>query len=141
MICRIEVEGCDRCGKDTLVGYLDYLSNRQIPVGSRGLLSTLVYNDIYNRFMSTERQKEMIEGNKETLIVVLSANIEDIRIRCKMSHEQEIDIMRDLSKFYEYGNKLQELGLKVLFYNTTEKTPYRIANDILDKIQNHEEEL
>ena len=141
MICRIEVEGADRCGKDTLVGYLDYMSNRQIPVSSRGLLSTLVYNDIYNRFMSTERQKEMIDGNKETLIVLLYGYSDDIKLRCKITHEPEIDVIRDMNTFYEYGLKLQEQGLKVLFYNTSEKTPYEIAKDVINKIQNDKEEI
>lgn len=141
MICRIEVEGADRCGKDTLVGYLDYMSNRQMPIGSRGLLSTFVYNDIYNRFMSVERQKEMIEGNKETLIVLLYGYPEDINLRCKITHEPSVDVVRDMNKFYEYALKLQEAGLKVLFYNTSERTPYEIARDVMDKIKNHEEEI
>lgn len=141
MICRIEVEGADRCGKDTLVGYLDYMSNRQIPVSSRGLLSTLVYNDIYNRFMSTERENEMIKGNEETLIVLLYGYSEDIELRCKITKEPPVDVIRDMNKFYEYAIKLQELGMKVLIYNTSEKTPYKIAKDIIDKIKNHEEEI
>lgn len=141
MICRIEIEGADRCGKDTLVGYLDYMSNRQLPICSRGLLSTLVYNDIYNRFMSVEREKDMIEGNKETLIIVLYGDVEDINLRCKISHEPVFDILRDMTKFTEYAHKLSEQGLKVLFYNTSEWTPYRIAKNVIHQIQNNEEEI
>ena len=72
MIARVEIEGLDRSGKDTLVGYIDYMSGRMIPVSSRGLLSTLAYNTIYSRFMSDKREKEMIKGNKETLIILLA---------------------------------------------------------------------
>ena len=135
MICRIEVEGVDRSGKDTLVGYLDYMSNRQIPISSRGLLSTLVYNDIYNRFISKDREQKLINGNKETLIVVLYGNPDDILIRCKMSNEPKIDIERDINKFFEYGIKLEDEGLNVLYYNTTKETPYNIALDIINKLK------
>lgn len=135
MICRIEVEGADKCGKDTLVGYLDYMSNRQIPISSRGLLSTLVYNDIYNRFMSTERQNQMIKGNEETLIVLLYGNPDDINLRCKITKEPEVDIIRDMQKFYEYAIKLKTLGMHVLTYNTTESTPYKIAKDVLKYVE------
>ena len=92
MIARVEIEGIDRAGKDTLVGYLDYMSNRQIPICSRGLLSTLAYNTIYSRFMSDKREKEMIKCNKETLIILLYADVEDLEIRYKMSNEQMINM-------------------------------------------------
>ena len=135
MICRIEVEGADRCGKDTLVGYLDYMSNRQMPVGSRGLLSTLVYNDIYSRFMSDNKRNKMIDGNAETLIVVLYGEPEDIKLRCKITHEPPVDVIRDMNKFYEHAMILKELGLHVLMYNTTNITPYKIAQEVIRYIE------
>lgn len=140
MICRIEVEGVDRSGKDTLVGYLDYMSNRQIPISSRGILSTLVYNDIYSRFMSSEREKQLLEGNKETLVVLLYANKKDIEIRCKISKEQPYNIEEHITKFFEYGRMLENNGIKVVYYNTSENTPFSIANEIIALLQSEVEE-
>ena len=135
MICRIEVEGIDRTGKDTLVGYLDYMSNRQLPICSRGLLSTLAYNAIYSRFMSDSREKEMIKGNKETLIVLLYADIEDLEIRYKMSNEQMINIQREMTVFEDYAGFLKNEGINVLKFNTTEMTPYKISEEIIKYIK------
>ena len=131
MICRIEVEGLDRTGKDTLVGYLDYMSNRLMPVSSRGLLSTLAYADIYGRWLPMEKIDKMCEGNKETLVVMLTADLEDLKIRHQINHHPAIDIMRDYKAFNRWRDFIQSRGVTVLEYNTTYMTPYEIAKNVL----------
>lgn len=135
MICRIEVEGIDRTGKDTLVGYLDYMSNRQMPVGSRGILSTLAYNCIYDRFMSDHTEKEMISGNRNTLVVLLYGEPEDLEIRYKMSNERMVNMQREMTVFEDYAGLLQQNGVRVLKFNTSQKTPYMIATEVIDYIK------
>lgn len=129
MICRIEVEGVDRTGKDTLVGYLDYLSGRTMPVGSRGILSTMAYADLYNR--EIPNLDGMIDGNRTTLVVLLSANEEDLELRLKMSHHPNIDIGLEQEIFARQADILENEGIPVLRYNTSYNTPYAIAKEVI----------
>lgn len=129
MICRIEVEGVDRTGKDTLVGYLDYLSGRTMPVGSRGILSTMAYADLYSREIPD--LDGMIDGNRTTLVVLLSANEEDLELRLKMSHHPNIDIGLEQEIFARQADILENEGIPVLRYNTSYNTPYAIAKEVI----------
>lgn len=130
MIARVEIEGLDRTGKDTLVGYVDYMSGRMIPVCSRGLMSTIAYADVYNRFMSTEFTNQLLDANKETLVVYLTCDRKDLELRFKISHHEPIDFDKH-EKAFNYAKRMI-LGSDILFYefNTTEQTPYQIAEMI-----------
>lgn len=135
MICRIEVEGIDKTGKDTLVGYLDYMSGRTIPVGSRGILSTLAYADIYNRVIALPKEREMIYGNINTLIVYLEAEIPDLEIRYKITNEKMLDMEQHIKIFRRYANRLSKMGIKVLRFNTSKLTPYQIAQEVINCVE------
>lgn len=130
MIARVEIEGLDRTGKDTLVGYVDYMSGRMIPVSSRGLMSTIAYAEVFNRFMSAEFTNKLLEANKETLVVYLTCNRKDLELRHKISHHEPIDFDKH-EKAFTYAKRMI-LGSDILFYefNTTEQTPYQIAEMI-----------
>lgn len=127
MIARVEIEGLDRTGKDTLVGYVDYMSGRMIPVCSRGLMSTIAYAEVFNRFMSTEFTNKLLEANKDTLVVYLTADRKDLELRHKISHHEPINFDKH-EKAFQYAKRCI-LGTDILFYefNTTEQTPYQIA--------------
>lgn len=131
MISRIEIEGVDKTGKDLLAGYIDRLSNRRYVVNARGLLSMMVYSDIYNR--NYDYQKEL-EDNKNTLVVYLKADIEDLQIRHKLSNEPKIDIERDMKVFDDYVEVFLEKGIRVLTFDTSKETPYSIAKAVLEYI-------
>ena len=135
MIARVEIEGLDRSGKDTLVGYIDYMSGRMIPVSSRGLMSTIAYADVYNRFMSTESINKLLDANKETLVVYLTADRKDLELRHKISHHEPIDFDTH-EKAFQYAKELI-LSKDILFYefNTTEQTPYQIAEMVCTIIE------
>lgn len=130
MIARVEIEGLDRTGKDTLVGYVDYMSGRMIPVSSRGLMSTIAYAEVFNRFMSTEFTNKLLDANKETLVVYLTCDRKDLELRHKISHHEPIDFNKH-EKAFTYAKRMI-LGSDILFYefNTTEQTPYQIAEMI-----------
>lgn len=131
MISRIEIEGVDKTGKDLLAGYIDRLSNRRYVVNARGLLSMMVYSDIYNR--NYDYQKEL-EDNKNTLVIYLKADIEDLQIRHKLSNEPKIDIERDMKVFDDYVEVFLEKGIRVLTFDTSKETPYSIAKAVLEYI-------
>lgn len=131
MISRIEIEGVDKTGKDLIVGYIDRLSNRRYVVNARGLLSMMVYSDIYNRGYDYSKE---LEDNKNTLVVYLKADIEDLQIRHKLSNEPKIDIERDMKVFDDYVEVFLEKGIRVLKFDTSKETPYSIAKAVLDYI-------
>lgn len=135
MISRIEIEGIDKTGKDTLVGYIDYMSGRSIPVGSRGILSTLAYNLIYDR-NNTKNYDRLCEDNKNTLIVLLTADTEDLEIRYKITHEPKIDMTKQWAIFEGLARGLENHnGINVVRYNTTYMTPYQIAQEIIELLE------
>ena len=131
MVTRIEIEGVDKTGKDLIAGYIDRLSNRRYVVHARGLLSMMVYSDIYDRHYDYSKE---LEDNKNTLVVYLTANIEDLQIRHKLANEPKIEIARDMKVFNDYLEVFKNKGIRTLEYNTSIMTPYQIAKDILEYI-------
>ena len=136
MISRIEIEGVDKTGKDLIAGYIDRLSNRRYVVNARGLLSMMVYSDIYNRGYNYENE---LKDNKNTLVVYLTAEKEDLEIRHKLSNEPKIDIERDLKVFEDYAEVFEKAGITVLKCNTSHMTPYNVAKFVLSYIKSEEE--
>lgn len=136
MITRIEIEGVDKTGKDLLAGYIDRLSNRRYIVHARGLLSMMVYSDIYDRGYDYSKE---LEDSKNVLVIYLSANKEDLEIRHKLSNEPKIDIERDMKVFEDYVKVLKEKGIEVYTYNTSYHTPYEIAKKVITYLEEENE--
>lgn len=135
MINRVEIEGLDRTGKDTLAGYIDYMSNRTMVVKTRGVLSNLAFGTVFDRHIPEKRVQQMIEGNKDTLIVFLTANLDDWKIRMEMSHHPEVNDIGHTVAFTYWKQQLRQGGIKILEYNTTDETPYRIAEKVMTIIE------
>lgn len=135
MIARVEIEGIDRTGKDTLMRYIDYMSNRTMVVKTRGLMSNIAYADLYNRFLSTQYVNQLLEANKETLIVYLTADKEDWEVRMKIAGHEHLDFAKNEMAF-EYAKRVIR-GANILFFefNTTKQTPYQIAEMVMTIIR------
>lgn len=135
MIARVEIEGIDRTGKDTLMRYIDYMSNRTMVVKTRGLMSNIAYADLYNRFLSTQYVNQLLEANKETLIVYLTADKADWEVRMKIAGHENLDFTRNEMAF-EYAKRVIR-GTDILFFefNTTKQTPYQIAEMVMTIIR------
>ena len=135
MIARVEIEGIDRTGKDTLMRYIDYMSNRTMVVKTRGLMSNIAYADLYNRFLSTQYVNQLLEANKETLIVYLTADKEDWEVRMKIAGHEHLDFTKNEMAF-EYAKRVIR-GANILFFefNTTKQTPYQIAEMVMTIIR------
>ena len=131
IIDRIEIEGIDKTGKDTLAKYIDYLSGRKYVINVRGILSQIAYSKIYNRNYDYDKN---IEGNKGTIIILLHANMDDLNVRYKITNEPDIDKSRDMKVFDDTATYLRQQGIEVWEYNTSCKTPYMIAKEILSCI-------
>ena len=106
------------------------MSGRMLPVCSRGLMSTIAYAEVFNRFMSTEYINKLLDANKETLVVYLTAYRKDLELRHKISHHEPIDFDKH-EKAFQHAKRVI-LDSDILFYefNTTEQTPYQIAEMI-----------
>lgn len=125
----IFIDGIDRCGKNTLVKYIQYLSNHRYMVYDRGLLSNVTYARMFNR------NSYDLEQYKPFVFVYLTCDKSDWEIRCKLTNEPPIDYDKHKAEF-DYTAKQFELnGFKLLRYNTSELTPYSIAKDIISKME------
>lgn len=132
MITRIDIDGVDRTGKDTLCQYISILSNYKYIINTRGILSQLVYNEIHQRDVDYTNE---VADNLNTLIIYLEADIEDLAIRAKTTNEPPRDFRRDRDVFRSYAAVLKNEGIEVWKYNTSLDTPYQIAKNILYRLE------
>lgn len=124
----IELDGCDRTGKDTVLRYLEILTNYKYSINVRGYLSQKVYSKKYNRNYLYD--EESLSRNR--LYVLLWANEEDLKIRGLLTSEKENDYINDTVRFMEESDRLTEKGYKTLSCNTSYYSPYRIARRIIE---------
>lgn len=128
---KVALDGIDKSGKDTICGYLDYLSGRRLDVKSRGVLSLIAYAKYYNR------DYEYQLSEKDRIIVFIDVDKEDWEIRCKMSNEPKIDYEKSYECF-EYA--IQQLkDCHFLRFNSSKLTPYQIAKSIMSYLDNLED--
>lgn len=129
----ITIDGVDKTGKNLLHRYLEKLTNYKYVMTDRGILTQLAYNEKFGR-----GYKYNLEDYKNNIIVYLTAEDQDLEIRCKVTNEPKFDIPGDKALFEKHLKTLEEEGFEVIRYNTTDLTPYRIAEDlavILKKIE------
>ena len=132
----IFVEGIDKTGKDTLVRYINELTNYKHCVLTRGPLSTTAYAYKYKR---NDYDDSYIRTVRHSLIVFLTASIEDLNIRFKLTNEPEINKDEDKKLFDATAKALrQRYGLKILNFDTSKLTPYIIAKKIKNYLEEEE---
>ena len=124
-------DGIDKCGKDTIAKYFDYINRGRFIVKSRGIMSLWAYNKLYAR----NRQYNIDEST--TLNVYLTVNYEDWKIRCKMNNEPIIDYDSNVKVFDDIYDELLNKNVTILKFDTSTMTQYEIAKAILGYI-NHE---
>lgn len=123
----IFVEGIDKTGKDTVVRYINELTNYEHCVMSRGPLSSAVYAKKFNR----EFDDSCIQMVKDALFIYLTADTEDLDIRFKLTNEPEINKDDDKKLFYDVlKTYVDKYDLKVQRVNTSNHTPYEIAKAV-----------
>lgn len=130
----IFIDGIDKAGKDLIAQYVIKLSNYKYIVNGRGIISQLAYGELHNR-----NYKYCIEQQKNIINVFLDVNEEDWMIRCEINKEPMIDYINHRSKFLDAYYKFKEYKYPVIYFNTSDMTPYQIAEEIIkyaDKLNN-----
>lgn len=131
------LDGIDKSGKDTILGYIDLLSNHKYVINSRGILSQIAYSKLYNRdFVYDLSTQEYIVN------VLLTVNKNDWEIRCKLTNEPKIDFIENSNAFIDAFKILKDTKLPICTFNTSDYTPYMIAREIIQYMNtlNGEEE-
>jgi len=64
------------------------------------------------------------------LVVFLDVSNDDHKIRCAINHEPKINVDKDRAAYYRYIEEFEKLGITVLKFNTSEKTPMQIAKEV-----------
>lgn len=124
----INVDGIDKSGKDTLVQYLTLLSDFKYMVHSRGIISQIAYNKLYDRHFTYDSKKQ-----KNVINVYLTVDKDDWNIRCKLTNEPYIDYDKN-TEYFNTTKTLLNDDFIIYEYNTSTMTPYQIALDVLNKV-------
>lgn len=133
----LTIDGIDRTGKDTLHKYIERLSNFRYVINTRGILTQIAYNLKFDRGYTYD-----LDEYKNDVIIYLTAEPDDLEVRFKMTGEPKLNanktlkegIEEDIDLFNGIIYSLKEKGYTVLEYNTSFTTPYRIALDIIDEL-------
>ena len=129
------IDGIDKTGKDTLLGFIDLLSNHKYVINVRGMLSQLAFAELFNREYNYD-----ISIQQYILNVLLTANKEDWEVRCKLTKEPKINYEINCIAFEKAYKLLKENNLPVVRYNTSEMTPFMIAKEIIKYLEKLDEE-
>lgn len=120
----LEIDGQDKVGKDTVLRYIELLSNYKYVIKSRGILSQLVYNDKFNRQYDYSLYYK-------PFVVLLTADPVDLHVRHKIAKEPKSNIAKDAEAFSAYANLLRRKGIRVVEFNTSEISAMQIAKEAI----------
>ena len=143
-VFNVELEGIDKCGKDTLRNTLLSVFPNVCSIKARGILSQLAYQQLYNRPWSYPVTEGYI---RNTLIVKLDVDKEDWFNRLKASNEIEnnakrsdVDFVADYDRhtkvFEDAWNYLRSLDITkdyqdhFICFNTSKQSVLEIAAQI-----------
>lgn len=131
-VFNIELDGIDKCGKDSVRPYVFYLEPGKYLCRARGLISQIAYAKLYKRNI----EWDSADYAKNTLFVLLEVDKQDWEIRCKLTNEPNTGFtyeeMTQAFKLalYELKERFDVPENHILVFNTSEYTPYAIADEI-----------
>ena len=131
-VFNIELDGIDKCGKDSVRPYVFYLEPGKYLCRARGLISQIAYAKLYKRDILWDGE----DYAKSTLFVLLEVDKKDWEIRCKLTNEPNsgftYEEMTQAFKLalYELKERFNVPENHILVFNTSEYTPYAIADEI-----------
>lgn len=131
-VFNIELDGIDKCGKDSVKPYVFYLEPGKYLCRARGLISQIAYAKLYKRNIEWDGA----DYAKSTLFVLLEVDKQDWEIRCKLTNEPNTGFtyeeMTQAFKLalYELKERFDVPENHILVFNTSEYTPYAIADEI-----------
>lgn len=136
-VFNIELDGIDKCGKDSVRPYIFYLEPGKYLCRARGLISQIAYAKLYKRNIDWDA----IDYVKNTLFVLLEVDKKDWEIRCKLTNEPNTsftyDEMTQAFKLalYELKERFNVSENQILVFNTSEHTQYEIAGEIVEHLK------
>lgn len=131
-VFNIELDGIDKCGKDSIRPYVFYLEPGKYLCRARGLISQIAYAKLYKRNIEWDGANYA----KNTLFVLLEVNKHDWEIRCKLTNEPNTGFTyKEMTQafklaLYELKERFDIPENHILVFNTSEYTPYAIADEI-----------
>lgn len=132
-VFNIEFDGIDKCGKDTVKSQIWYFAPGMYLPRARGLISQLAYAKLYKRDVNYNIERGYVMN---TLFVLLEVDKQDWEIRCKLTNEPNTGFtyeeMTQAFKLalYELKERFDVPENQILVFNTSEYTPYIIADEI-----------
>lgn len=126
----LEIDGQDKVGKDTVLRYIELLSNYKYVIKSRGILSQLVYNDKFGRLYNYSLCYK-------PFVVLLTADTTDLYVRHRIAHEPKSNIVKDSEAFLAYADMLRKKGVQVVEFDTSKATAIQIAKDVIWLFENY----
>lgn len=131
-VFNIELDGIDKCGKDSVRPYIFYLEPGKYLCRARGLISQIAYAKLYKR----DIEWDGTDYAKNTLFVLLEVDKHDWEIRCKLTNEPNTGFTYEemtqafMLALYEVKERFNVPENQILVFNTSEYTPYTIADEI-----------
>lgn len=135
-VFNVELDGIDKCGKDSIRPYIFHLAPGKYLCRARGLLSQLAYAKLYKRDIDWDA----MSYTKNTLFVLLDVKEEDWQIRCKITNEPDTGFtFEEMRKaFFETVDEMQMRfnipNSQMIILNTSRVTPYEIAAIICNRL-------
>lgn len=135
-VFNIELDGIDKCGKDSIRPYVFYLEPGKYMCRSRGLISQIAYAKLYNR----DFDWDAVDYVKNTLFVLVEVDKRDWMIRCKLTNEPDTGFTyEEMQKafrdaVYELKERFCVRDSRILVINSSDYTPYLIAKKIVHQL-------
>lgn len=136
-IFNVELDGIDKCGKDSVRPYLFYLEPGKYLCRARGLISQIAYAKLYERNIEWDGT----DYAKNTLFVLLEVDKYDWEIRCKLTNEPNAGFTyEEMTQafrlaLYELKKRFNVSESQILVFNTSEYTPYTIVDKIMARLE------
>ena len=135
------LDGVDKTGKDTIKEWIVKQSNGKILVIVRSFISQIVYSRIYKRNINEsffiEKMRNLYHDGNYTFFY-LTARKDELIKRFKKNNEQDLGIKhidKHFKAFNDVLNKIDDSGVYINHIDTTDKTPYGSARDIIGSIK------
>lgn len=129
---QIFIDGIDKCGKDTIAGYIDLLSGHKYVVKARGIISMKAYSLLFDRDYVYDTVSE-----KNVVNVLIDVFESDWKVRCKLTKEPAIDYAKHTEAFdVVYQSLMTDTNIThLLRFNSSLDTAYNIASTIINYME------
>lgn len=136
-VFNVELDGIDKCGKDSVRPYVFYLEPGKYLCRARGLISQIAYAKLYKRNIDWDA----ITYAKNTLFVLLKVDKQDWEIRCKLTNEPNTGFTYEemtnafFDAIFELQKRFNITSEQIMQFNTSNMPPYYIAKCICDRLK------